>query len=499
MKPDLNRRQFLRQSSLGLAALSASWLPPAAAAAGLSQAGPEKLERKGPAKKVIVLGAGLAGLVAAYELTQAGHDVTVLEARMRPGGRVYTLREPFADGLYAEAGAMYLPENHDFTMKFAKLFDLPLDPLPPRGFGLLSYIRGKRIQPKPGEQIEWPLDLTEEEKKLGGPGMRRKYILSVLQEIGNPASPDWPPDSLKKYDQITFAEFLRRQGASPGAIALFGVRYYGLLGDGVETYSALSMLSADVLSPGGKLSYAIKGGNDLLPKTFAARLVEKIHYGTPIVRIEHDARGARAVFLQAGAHQTIAGEHVICTIPFSVLRRIEISPRFSPGKEKAIEELPYTSIARVYLQARRKFWVDQGLPGFANTDLPIMGILDSTFNQPGPRGILQSMTAGPQARQVTAMKEAERIRFTLEHMEKVYPGIRQNFEGGTSKCWDEDEWARGDYAWFKPGQMTSLLPHIARPEGRVHFAGEHTSPWTGWMQGALESGIRAAREVNEAP
>lgn len=97
------------------------------------------------------------------------------------------------------------------------------------------------------------------------------------------------------------------------------------------------------------------------------------------------------------------------------------------------------------------------------------------------------------------MKEAERIRFTLEHMEKVYPGIRQNFEGGTSKCWDEDEWARGDYAWFKPGQMTSLLPHIARPEGRVHFAGEHTSPWTGWMQGALESGIRAAREVNEAP
>ena len=91
------------------------------------------------------------------------------------------------------------------------------------------------------------------------------------------------------------------------------------------------------------------------------------------------------------------------------------------------------------------------------------------------------------------------MSFALEQMEKVYPAIRENFEVGASKCWDEDEWARGDYAWFKPGQMTSLIPHIARPEGRIHFAGEHASAWPGWMQGALESGNRAAREINEAP
>jgi monoamine oxidase len=80
-----------------------------------------------------------------------------------------------------------------------------------------------------------------------------------------------------------------------------------------------------------------------------------------------------------------------------------------------------------------------------------------------------------------------------------YPAIRENFEGGTSKCWDEDEWARGDYAWFKPGQMSSLIPHMARSEGRIYFAGEHASAWPGWMQGSIESGNRAAREINEAP
>src|SRR5262249_39769839 len=115
------------------------------------------------------------------------------------------------------------------------------------------------------------------------------------------------------------------------------------------------------------------------------------------------------------------------------------------------------------------------------------------------RGILESYTAGPQARLMASMKESERIGTTLAGVEKIYPTIREYFEGGASHSWDEDEWARGAYTWFRPGQMTSLLPHIARPEGRVHFAGEHASNWPGWMQGALEAGNRVAREINETP
>jgi monoamine oxidase len=235
-----------------------------------------------------------------------------------------------------------------------------------------------------------------------------------------------------------------------------------------------------------------------LPKALAAKLHSKIHYGSQVVRIEQDGGSVRAFYLQGGARSAIAADYLVCTIPFSILKGIEVSPGFSVTKERAIRELRYTSATRVYLQSRREFWKSEGLGISAYTDLPVMAIVNSTLNQPGTRGILDSYMAGEHARRVAGMKETERLDFTLNYVERVYPGIRKNFEGGTSVCWDEDKWARGAYAWFEPGQMTDLLPHIARAEGRIHFAGEHASSWPGWMQGAFQSGHRAAREINEA-
>lgn len=122
-----------------------------------------------------------------------------------------------------------------------------------------------------------------------------------------------------------------------------------------------------------------------------------------------------------------------------------------------------------------------------------------TYQQPGSRGILQAFPISIHSRRITGMSESERIQSALAQVETIYPGMRENFEGGVTKCWDADEWARGVSAFYKPGQFSSLYPHVARPEGRIHFAGEHTSIWVdGWMQGALESGERVAREVNGA-
>jgi monoamine oxidase len=155
-------------------------------------------------------------------------------------------------------------------------------------------------------------------------------------------------------------------------------------------------------------------------------------------------------------------------------------------------------VARVYLQTSKRFWLDEGLSGNASTDLPVNLVFERSIIQPGTRGILESYMAGPQARRLTAMSNGERIRTTLEGMKLVYPDLPSYFEGGAAKSWDDDEWARGAYAWFRPGQMSALLPHIAHAEGRVHFAGEHASTSPGWMQGALESGNRVAREIGEA-
>jgi monoamine oxidase len=105
--------------------------------------------------------------------------------------------------------------------------------------------------------------------------------------------------------------------------------------------------------------------------------------------------------------------------------------------------------------------------------------------------------AGAAARRATAMPERERLTTALAGMSKVYPRIVEQFEGGASKTWDDDEWSRGAYAWFAPGEMMSLMPHITSPEGRVHFAGEHASTTPGWMEGALESAERVVREIDE--
>jgi monoamine oxidase len=132
----ISRRQFLRRSALAVAAAGLNQTPLSSAV--------RAVVLSGPAKKVLVLGAGLAGLVAAYELSKLGHDVTVLEARTRPGGRVHTLREPFSDGLYAEAGAARIPDDHDLTHKYVKEFALPLEPFYPSRMNSLRFDRGRR-------------------------------------------------------------------------------------------------------------------------------------------------------------------------------------------------------------------------------------------------------------------------------------------------------------------------------------------------------------------
>ncbi|HEX9423269.1 MAG TPA: NAD(P)/FAD-dependent oxidoreductase [Pyrinomonadaceae bacterium] len=486
----MRRRDFLKQTTLVAATLSARSLNTFT----FAQMG---LERRGAVKKIIIIGAGLAGLAAAYELTQAGHDVTVLEARKRPGGRVHTLRDSFAEGLYAEAGATRIPNHHHFTIKYAELFGLTLDPFQPLDVPSLYYVRGKRIQMTAEQKVEWPYDLTAEERALGVNGMRQKYIWSMLGEVGDVTDPGWPsPDTIKKYDQMNRSDFWRSRGASTEAVALLSL---GGIDDRVETWSTLFMLRNHALNQKLNRYYKIRGGSDLLPKAFAVRLSEKIHYAAPVVRIEHGAQGVKAVFLNAGTYHTLAGDYLVCAVPFAVQKNIEVTPAFTVEKQRAIEQLPYLSASKIFLQARKRFWVNEGQSGFATTDLPIGQVWDLTYKQPGTRGILQAFPISLHSRRVTAMSENERINFALEQVEMIYPGVRDYFEGGLTKCWDEDEWARGASSYYKPGQFSTLLPHVARPEGRIHFAGEHTSVWIdGWMQGALESGNRVAREVNDA-
>ena len=392
----ITRRQFLRRSAL------------AVAAASLNQSAVRAIVLSGPAKKVLVLGAGMAGLVAAYELTKLGHDVTVLEARTRPGGRVHTLHEPFSDGLYAEAGAARIPDDHDLTHKYVKEFALPLEPFYPSRLNALRFDRGSR-----------------EEVPIEG------FTEAMEGHFG--------------YDL----------GGNPG-------RWQ-----------------------------KIKGGTDLLPKAFAERLGNKIHYGSPVVKVEQDEKQARVVFLKAGRQETMTADNVLCTIPFSLLRDVEL-PGLSSQKRDVIKKTRYDAVSRVYLQTRNRVWEDKGLNGFAFTRGPIE-IWQPSWSQPGPRGILMTYARPGEAERITKLKENERVATTLKQLDDMFGGLRESFERGATKCWMEDEWSRGAWAFVGFDKLAMALA----PEGRIHFAGEHLSQWPSWMQGALSTGLRAVKEIDE--
>jgi monoamine oxidase len=149
------------------------------------------------------------------------------------------------------------------------------------------------------------------------------------------------------------------------------------------------------------------------------------------------------------------------------------------------------------VQVSRRFWEDSGANGFARTDDPAE-VWHATWDQPGPRGILTSYLKQKTARRVAQLDRQRQQEFVINQLGRVHPGLQDYAENIVTMIWSKDPWAKGAYFLARLEQMAELFPHVATPEGRVFFAGEHTSSWPSWMQGALQSGLRAAREVNDA-
>ncbi len=450
-------------------------------------------------KQVVVIGAGLAGLVAAFELKREGHQVTVLEAQNRVGGRIYTLRAPFAAGLYAEAGGMRIPRAHDLTLRYCELFDLPLRPFVMSNPKALVHVGGERMtrEEVDREPDRLPYQLESHERGRTADQLWESAIGDLRALVEQDPDVAWV-QIVRDYDQYSLYEFLRFKGWSRGAIEYFTVLNF--LESDMHN-SLVEVLREDL---GGAYvdMQEIAGGMDRLPNAFYAQLGDEVRFGANVFAVDQDADGVTVHYKTEAGRYSVRADYGIITVPFSVLRTIEAVTPFSAGKQRAIRQLNYHASTKILFQVRNRFWEDDdGIRGGGTvTELPIRRMNYPTPDPDTTRGVLlASYTWGQDALQWGAMDEETRLEEALEDVARIHPRIREEYEGGTSHAWYSDRWARGAFAMFAPEQQTDLQADIERPEGRYLFAGEHCSLYHAWIQGALESGIRAAREIHEAP
>jgi monoamine oxidase len=454
------------------------------------------METKAPPKPVtvVVLGAGMSGLAAAYELMKAGYDVKVLEGRDVPGGRVQTMRQGFTDGHYAEAGAMFLPGDASLTLQYAKQFGVPLEGFAHYDLPILYYLSGQRLidPPPPGDPPNMlPYPITTLEQELGLKGLNRVYCQAGLtpptgEEI-------WPPDT-GVLDQVTYATKMQGLGASTAAIEMLAKGYLSMYGDGPNSYSALMMMYDEWYTSTHPDGFQVKGGNDVFPATMAAKLGNRISYGSRIVSVTTDANKVQVTVESAGAQHIVEADYAICALPYKVLVNLPITPAVYPVRRTGLLAVPCTSVVRVCLEFKTAFWLEENLCGLAITDLPIQ-ITYPQPNQDGPTAVLNQLMTGDNARAMAALSEADRLQYTLTEMAKFYPKAPAEYIGGVSKVWDTDPWTLGAYAAYAPTQMTTYLPVFQQPEGRLYFAGDYMSLLPGWIEGALRSGCRAVTAI----
>jgi monoamine oxidase len=244
-----------------------------------------------------------------------------------------------------------------------------------------------------------------------------------------------------------------------------------------------------------------------LPQAFLPKLKENIMFHQRVTKILHDKNRVtiHSTHQQTSEHSTITGNLAIVTIPFSALRFVKIEPfhSFSYYKRKAIRKINYMSATKIAIQIKSRFWEKEGLYGRKSiTDLPIRFTYYPSYGigTKGPAVVLASYTWGEEALTWDCLSNEDRIQYTLQNLAEIYGDqVYFEFESGTSFSWSQNLFSCGAFTAFEPGQTTELNPYIAKPEGRLHFAGEHTTHNHSWVHGAIESGIRVAYDVNVLP
>ena len=466
--PLLTRRDALRTLTLGALAV------PLGGWAG----------RRAPS--VVVVGAGLSGLYAARLLEAEGVEVVVAEARDRVGGRVRTL--DFVAGRPEAGGTIW---TDDYARLSALVDALGLERATPGGNRAVTLAVGGSLV----AASDWPGATANRLADAGAGGAAERAAIppALAGRYLRAANPlrdadDWLDPAFAHLD-VPLADYYRQQGASDEALRLLDVAPNT---GSIERTSALWALRDDQRrrDSTARAVYRVAGGNSRLPEALAAGLRAPILFGAP-VRGVRQRGGAVEVVTDRG---TLAGDLALVTVPFSVMGAIDLDPAPPAWQAEAIRALPYTPITQVYLDVLAPFWEADGLPVSTWTDTAV----ERVFGVAAPDGSVPTLVAwidGDGADALDARGPADALRVAEETLAEVRPSTAGAVRARHVVSWGTDPWARGAYAHWAPGQIPAFGRRLAEPVGRVHLAGEHTAVESPGMEGALESGDRAAREI----
>ncbi|MBF9149392.1 flavin monoamine oxidase family protein [Novosphingobium jiangmenense] len=496
----LNRRQFV---GTGLAAGAALGLPRMAFAA-------EKAD-------VVIIGAGLSGLRSAEILTEQGLKVLVIDANTRVGGRVQTVQT--ADGPI-DVGASQIGRGYARVIDACQRHGLKLVSEDRDLLAFGSHFAGQWIDGK-----TWatnPLNLCEGDERKIPPNLIGQALASKYNPLE--ALDDWLDPRFAEYD-ISLRELLVRKGHSAQAIELAA---YSAPGIGIDETSVLRMWQEEVRSRierrigeaaapaaaesgpkrehpfgeandhrevGGLAAISnIVGGCSALPLAMAAKLGDRVRLGKRAQSIALSDTGG-TVTCSDGS--TYSGRFLICTLPFSMLREVEITGSANPIARQAITTMPYANTARLYVTVERPFWKEDGLPPSISSDGP-MGMFWAIDNHTGEgahRGMF--VLVGRTAQAVSALDRGEAEAMLIAELARLRPASKGAIRVATWKDWLRDPLQRGCGFSLAPGQVNAFARDMVKPWQVMHFAGEHTRRTDFGMESAMESGERAAIEVLE--
>ena len=449
---------------------------------------------------MLIIGAGIAGLTAGYRLRQAGVPIRIIEAQNRVGGRMYSLRNFFADGQVCELGGELVDTNHERIRALAAELRIEFDDL----------------------STDDP-SLAHETLYFDGAVRRGREVVDafvpIARRVSDAIAPfgtdpnvshEAPRPEALTLDRLSITQWLDSVGVSGWFRKLLDVAYTTEYGVAPDRQSALNFLlmidpAPDPFRIFGESDerFHVRGGNDLIVRTLGDRLADAIETNTVLEAIDRRADGTYTCSLRRGSSTTTAtSSHVLVTVPFTLFRTVRLGVDLPEPKRRAIAELGYGTNAKLMVGFSTRVWRErQRANGSVLTDLPFQLTWETSRLQSGGAGILTNFTGGAHGVELgdgTAADQASRL---VADLERVFPGVAAARAGMKEVRfhWPSHPWTRGSYASYLVGQRTAFGGAEGGAVDGLHFAGEHCSRYAqGFMEGGCETGERAAQAIAEA-